>query len=120
MGSQAILVVDDEPDTGEVVGFLLESYGYHVRYAFNGSEALQMLGQASVDLVLTDLMMPVLDGSELVRKMRALQQFESTPIIVISATPQDIVRRMCPLANAFLRKPSSSAELLDAVRKLLP
>jgi len=119
MGSKAILIVDDEPEIGEVMSFLLESYGYQVRYAFNGSGALEMLAQAPADLVLTDLMMPVVDGSDLVRMMRAMEAFATTPIIVISATPIDVVRRMCPLATAFLGKPCTSARLLGAVRKFL-
>ena len=119
MGSKAILVVDDEPEIGEVIAFLLGSYGYQVRYAFNGSDALQMLAQAPADLVLTDLMMPVLDGSELVRMMRAMEAFSMTPILVASATPEDTVRQMCPLASAFLAKPFTAPQLLGAVRQLL-
>jgi len=119
MGSKTILVVDDEPDIAEPIVFLLTGYGYRVQVASNGSAALDMLAYGPPDLVLTDLMMPVVDGAELVQKVRTMDGFAATPIVVMSSLPQQIVRKECPLATAFLTKPFTFAELLDSLRDIL-
>lgn len=119
MGSKTILVVDDESDVAEPIVFLLAGYGYEVQVATNGSAALEMLAYGPPDLVLTDLMMPVVNGAELVQKVRSMDGLAATPIVVMSALPQDVVRRECPLATAFLTKPFTSMELLDSLRNIL-
>ena len=120
MGSKTILVVDDEPDIAEPIVFLLTGYGYRVQVASNGSVALEMLAYGPPDLVLTDLMMPGVNGAELVQKVRSMDGLEATtPIVVMSALSQDIVRHECPLATAFLTKPFTSAELLNSLRNIL-
>ena len=119
MGSQEILVVDDDWNVGQVIAFLLADHGYASRYASNGSIALELLAKAAADLVLMDLMMPIVDGPELLRQMRATDEFALTPVLVMSEGPEHIARRECPRATAFLRKPFTSAELLDAVRAIL-
>ena len=63
--------------------------------------------------------MPVLDGSELVQMIRAMERHGKMPILVMSAVPEDFVRKACPLATGFLGKPFTSAELLDSVRSIL-
>ena len=77
-----------------------------------------MLGESPPDLVLTDLMMPVVTGSELLQKIRTMHGLAATPVLVMSSVPEDIVRRECPLATGFLGKPFTSAELLNAVRTI--
>lgn len=119
MGSKTILVVDDEPDIASPIIFLLTAYGYRVQVASNGSAALEMLAYRPPDLVLTDFMMPVVNGAELVQKVRSMDGLEATPIVVMSALSQDIVRHECPLATAFLTKPFTSAELLNFLRNIL-
>lgn len=119
MGFKSILVVDDEKDIAELAVFLLTGFGYRVQCASNGSAALEMLAYGPPDLVLTDLMMPVVNGAELIRKVRTMDQLATTPILVMSALPQEIVRKECPLATAFLPKPFTSVELLSSVRNIL-
>jgi len=119
MNPRQILVVDDEWGIGEAIVFLLMRDGYQARYAPNGLVALEMLAREPVDMVLTDLMMPIVDGSELLRKMRTMDDLASMPVVVMSAVPENIARTACPLATAFLRKPFPSALLLDEVRKIL-
>jgi len=119
MGSVSILVVDDESDIAEPIVFLLTGCGYRVQVASDGSAALEMLAYGPPDLVLTDLMMPEVNGAELVQKVRSMDGFATTPIVVMSSLPQDIVRQECPLATAYLTKPFTSTELLNSLRNIL-
>lgn len=119
MELKSILVVDDEREIAELAVFLLTAYGYRVQCASNGSAALEMLAYWPPDLVLTDFMMPIVNGAELLQKLRTMDKLATTPIVVMSALPLEIVRRECPLATAFLTKPFTSVELLDSVRYLL-
>ena len=119
MGPPSILVVEDEWAIGELVVVVLTSYGYQARHAYNGAAALNVLAHAPMDLVITDLMMPVVTGSELLHKIRCMDRLAKTPVIVMSALPEDFVRKECPLATCFLGKPFTTAELLLSVRTIL-
>jgi DNA-binding response OmpR family regulator len=114
-----ILVVDDEWDIAEVVIYLLQSEGYRVRYALNGVTALQMLSERPADLVLTDYMMPLMNGSELVREIRSREELSHTSVILMSALPEDVVEGRVDFAATFLRKPFNEQQLLRAVRREL-
>jgi CheY-like chemotaxis protein len=81
----SVLVVDDDPDIRESLGSILTEEGYFVRTARNGVEALQRMADQPPDLVLLDLMMPVLDGWHVMRIVRADPRLRHTPIIVLSA-----------------------------------
>ena len=119
IGSTDILVVDDEWEIGELVVFLLTGHGYRAHYAANGQVALRKLAEAPVDLVLTDFTMPVMDGCDLIRAIRAMDWLAATPVLVLSAMPEEVVRKACPRADAFLSKPFTSEELLDSVRHIV-
>jgi CheY-like chemotaxis protein len=114
-----ILVVDDEWDIAEVVIYLLQSEGYRVRYALNGVTALQMLSERPAELVLTDYMMPLMNGCELLREIRSREDLAHTSVIMMSALPQEVLGGKCDHAMAFLRKPFNEQQLLRAVRREL-
>ena len=114
-----ILVVDDEP---AVIGFLthvLSSAGYEVLAAQDGNGALLVLKHQSVDLLVTDLVMPELDGLELIRRLR--QRGQTLPIIAISGAfeGQFLASARVFGARATLLKPFSIAQLLEAVQEVL-
>jgi DNA-binding response OmpR family regulator len=119
MGRKQILVVDDEWDTAELLLFLLVTEGYRVEYARNGQVAFEMIPERHWDLLMTDLMMPVLDGSELIQKIREGSAVSGFPIMVLSSLPEYIVRGKCQSFDTFLQKPFRVEELLGAVRKIL-
>jgi CheY-like chemotaxis protein len=119
MISKVLLVVDDEAELAEALIFVLQAEGYVTRYASNGLDALALLSTTSVDLVLTDYMMPVMDGFELLRTMRATHGMDSTPVLVLSGLPELIVRTKCGSKVPFLRKPYTASQLLERVRELL-
>jgi len=79
-----ILLVDDEPMQIKLAQETLKKFPYSIRTAKNGLEALDLLQEENFDLVLTDIQMPVLDGIELIKKIRALKKFETIPVIALS------------------------------------
>ena len=113
-----VLVVDDEPDVLAVVVAILEEEGYQIAAARNGQEALEQLRQARADLVLSDVMMPLLDGRELCRTMAADPNLGTIPVIMMSAGGEARVRDACP-HRAFVAKPFNLDVLLATVQWVL-
>ncbi|RPH72374.1 MAG: response regulator [Myxococcaceae bacterium] len=112
-----VLVVDDDPDILDALAEILEVEGYDVQRARNGREALQRLEQGLPDLVLLDLMMPVMDGWEFAR---SLAPGARPPIIVLSADRNVSVKAKEIGAHGWLAKPFELSELLAAVRGAVP
>lgn len=109
-----ILVVDDEPDLRGMVRLILELAGHDVTEAHHGAAALQRLDEGPFDLLITDVMMPVMSGSDLVDKVRVDPERSKLPIIVLSASPHDV-----QLADQVMLKPFAPAELRQNVARLL-
>jgi DNA-binding response OmpR family regulator len=110
----AILIVDDEPNISYALAMVLEDEGHHVQTARNGAEALAMLEQEPVDLILSDVMMPVVDGHKLVEELRT--RGNHTPIMLMSAATHAV--RVIP-GIPFLAKPFDIDELLAMVERAL-
>lgn len=117
--SSTILVVDDAPDTLEVIQRNLTSQGYAVLTAPGVPEAIQILDNSPVDLVITDLKMPKVSGLELVRHIR--ENFRDTEVMMITgyATIDGAVQAVKTGADEYLSKPFTDEELLAAVRRVL-
>jgi CheY-like chemotaxis protein len=117
---KTILVVDDEYALAEILAELLQSEGYRVVSATNGKDGLARLKTENPDLILTDLMMPIVDGRELVRSARALPQFASTPVILMSASTKAVAMADASLGiAAFVRKPFQWEDLLATIVRLI-
>jgi CheY-like chemotaxis protein len=116
-----VLIVDDYAPNHRLMSFVLEQHGYAVVAAFDGQQALDRLEVAAVDLVLTDLTMPKMDGLSLTRAIRADARFAGTPIIVVTASTreQDQVRASGIGIDTFLTKPVDSEELVREVERLI-
>jgi len=114
-----ILVVDDERDLAELTIYLLQSEGYGTRYAPHGEIAVQLLTESPAQLVLTDFMMPVMNGCELLEAMLRREDLAGTPVIMMSSLSEDVARAKCKLLKAFLRKPFTADQLLRLVRSTL-
>jgi CheY-like chemotaxis protein len=80
-----ILIVDDEPDVRFVLKMAFESAGHQIVEAHHGAAALERVGSSRPDLVVTDVMMPVLDGLELVRRLRSDPETAAIPILLLSS-----------------------------------
>jgi two-component system cell cycle sensor histidine kinase/response regulator CckA len=114
-----VLVVDDEPGLRELVCRTLQAEGYRTMEAGHGGEALEVMDAIPVDLVVTDVVMPGMDGRELGRRLS--QRWPDLPILYISAYDvNDIFRRGSPTSSApFLQKPFPMEELITTVRELI-
>src|SRR5713226_3521752 len=115
---KTILVVDDECFLVESLTQLLEEAGYHVVSATNGKDGLAQLVKERPDMVLTDFMMPVADGLEMVRGVRALPAFQSLPVVMMSAGQVAAKARRVGV-SAFLGKPFGLDELLPIIERLI-
>jgi PleD family two-component response regulator len=116
-----ILVVDDEPHIAQILKFTLEKAGYQVFTAENGQAALEKIEELQPDLVILDVMMPVMDGYEVCRKMREDFKMNQIPIIMLSAKGElpERVKGLEGGANDYLIKPYSNDELILRVRNVL-
>ena len=85
-----ILVVDDESNMRFLIRMILEHAGYEVVEAAHGAAALERAKQSPPDLVVTDLMMPVMNGRELIERLRAEPETAGIPIVVVSANPSSV------------------------------
>ena len=118
MKKNLILVVDDEFDITETYKMLLEFYDYSVFTANNAVEALAIAKENPFDLILSDCMMPIMDGIEFSRKVRYISGLEEVPIILMSGAPElhDFSRGG---HTTFFRKPFVFDKLAKEIEKLL-
>jgi CheY-like chemotaxis protein len=115
---KTILVVDDEFDLSCTLRSLLEDEGYRVAVCANGRDALDCIREARPDLVLMDVMIPLLSGFEVLAAMRRAPELAEMPVILMSAIPPG-VRREDYGWQAFLQKPFSLNALLRTVNHLI-
>jgi CheY-like chemotaxis protein len=119
---KTILLVDDEYALVVNLTELLQDDGYRVVSAANGKDGLARLEVEKPDLVLTDFMMPIADGRELVRGMRALPEFRSVPVVMMSAIMKSVALSDSSgklEVSAFLSKPFPWTELRDVIVRLI-
>lgn len=117
--SSSILIVDDEYGLADMLGALLGMRGYHVRIAINGEAGLELALAQPFTLILTDVMMPHMDGIEMIRNIRATPERANTPIIVMTAMPSGITPEERALAQGVLTKPFGHQELFAMVADVL-
>ena len=115
--ARTVLIVEDEPALLQVLQALLEDAGYHVVTAANGRIALQRYHEEGADLVLTDYLMPEMDGSELMRALGAGRPGRP-PVVVMSSMDERVVAHACPGYARFFRKPFDVIEFLEALDAL--
>ena len=116
-----ILVVDDQRTNAEMVSGVLRNQGYEVQLALDGADALAQVAAKAPDLVISDILMPRMDGYELCRRLRASAATALLPVILVtSAEPQtERVKGVEAGADDFLAKPVNWAELFARVKRLL-
>ena len=116
---KTILLVEDEFGIAGVLTLLLEDEGYRVFAAANGRQALERLEEAQPDLVVTDFMMPLMDGAALGAALRADPMYRDTPIILMSAVPEASLRQHFDDYTAFLRKPFAIPAFFQLIASVL-
>jgi two-component system, chemotaxis family, chemotaxis protein CheY len=116
-----IMTVDDSASVRQMVSFTLKKEGYEVMEAVDGVDALEKLEHKKVDLVLTDLNMPNMDGIELIKNLRGKPSFRFIPIIFLTTESQAEKKQAGRQAGAtgWIVKPFKPEQLIGVVRKVL-
>jgi two-component system copper resistance phosphate regulon response regulator CusR len=116
----SVLVVDDEPDTVDLIRLTLETAGFTVHQAPDGTSAIQMIQNGTYDVVLLDIMMPDISGFDVLQQLRN-QGVEVPPVVFLTARKQDEDRQTGQDMGAsdYLTKPATRGELLDAIQHAL-
>ena len=119
--AKRVLAVDDSKTMRDMVGFTLKSAGFEVIEAEDGVRALSVLAGTSVDLVITDINMPNMDGLEFTRQVRAMPQFKFVPIVLLTTEshPEKKQEGKAAGATAWIVKPFSPDQLLAVVKKVV-
>jgi CheY-like chemotaxis protein len=109
-----ILIVDDESSMRFLLKHVLEGGGYEVVEAHNGDVALALIVESRPDLVVTDMMMPVMGGAELIERLRSDPETEAIPVVVVSSQHEIA----SSVGDALVTKPFEPGKLLETVRVL--
>lgn len=114
-----ILIVEDHADAREGLAKLLELSGYAVVTAEDGQQGLAKACAQLPDLILTDILMPIMDGIEMIRQLRATTLCKNTPILVLSAYGDKALEAARAGANEVLGKPVNISSLLESIKSLI-
>lgn len=119
--SKMALVVDDSTSMRQMVAFTLQQAGFQVIEGSDGQDALGKVNGKSVNLVVTDLNMPVMDGITLIKELRKIPNFKFTPILMLTTESQDSKKQEGKSAGAtgWLVKPFNPDQLLQVVAKVV-
>ena len=114
-----VLVVDDEFGIVDVLETILTDEGYRVLTACNGKQGLVRLSEEKPDVILLDLMMPILSGGGMLRAMASEPTHRRIPVIMMSGLSEEAVAERCKGYAAFLHKPFRAAAVLSTVARIL-
>jgi len=119
--TKKVMVVDDVQHMRELLSLILKNEGYDVIESVNGKDALAKLDGLSIDMLITDLNMPVMNGFELVKRLRNRDDFHSTPVIMVSSENHEAIKEKARHigVNEWIIKPLIPSDLMDAVRRLI-
>jgi len=118
---RTIMVVDDNPDIITIVKTILEGKGYQVLSASSGQELLNLLTDRKPDLIILDIMMPEMDGLEVLGRLKAVTETASIPVILLTAKVQyeDVLGGYKLGADYYITKPFTSTQLVNGINVLL-
>ena len=119
--AKTILIVDDSESIREVVSFTLENEGFNVLIAVDGKDALKFLDGKEIDLIITDLHMPEMDGIELIKEVRQMSTYQRIPILFLTTESQATRKMEAKDAGAtgWIIKPFVPAKLIAALNKVI-
>lgn len=119
--AEKILTVDDEPDIRGIIRRVLNRAGYEVIEAGGGMEALEIMTEQEVDLVLLDVMMPEMDGYDTLQEIRKNPKYNTLPVVMLTAknTPQDRMNSFKCRSQGHIGKPISNDRLLTTLELVL-
>jgi two-component system chemotaxis response regulator CheY len=119
--AKSILAIDDSASIRQMVGFTLKSSGYEVVDAVDGMDGLEKAKSQTFSLILTDQNMPRMDGLTLIRSLRALPQYKTVPILMLTTESSDTMKQQGRAAGAtgWLVKPFDPQKLVEVVKKVV-
>jgi two-component system chemotaxis response regulator CheY len=119
--AKTVLSVDDSSSIRQMVSFTLKGAGYEVIEAVDGQEGLEKAKMKTVDMVLTDQNMPRMDGLTLIKNLRAMPNYKSVPILMLTTESGDAMKQQGKAAGAtgWLVKPFDPAKLLEVTKKVI-
>jgi two-component system chemotaxis response regulator CheY len=120
--AKTVMIVDDSSSLRQVVCIVLKGAGYEVLEAADGDDAVAQLDGRKVDLIISDVNMPRMDGITLVKEIKKLPDYKFTPIMMLTTVSDEDKKRegQAAGAKAWLVKPFVPAQMLTAVMKVLP
>ena len=119
--AKKVLIVDDSDSIREVISFTLENEGYQVMAGVNGKDALKFLDGSAIDLIITDLYMPEMDGIAFIKEVRVKDTYKHVPILFLTTESQNEKKMEAKQAGAtgWIVKPFVPAKLLEALGKVI-
>jgi DNA-binding response OmpR family regulator len=116
-----ILIVDDEPSIIVALQFLMEQNGYETLVAFSGEEAMEAVARHRPDLILLDIMLPVVDGFEVCQRVREKAEWKDIRIVLVTALDREanVAKGLALGADSYVTKPFANADLIAKVKELL-
>ncbi len=116
-----ILIAEDEPHIFQLVEFRLQRLGHEIYWARDGEQALELAGAHAPDVIMLDVMMPILDGFQVLKRLKANPETKAMPVIMLTARGQesDIVSGIEGGASGYVVKPFSFPELIACVNAAL-
>jgi DNA-binding response OmpR family regulator len=119
--SKKVLIVDDEPSIIVALQFLMEQNGYETLVAFSGEEAMETIARQHPDLILLDIMLPVVDGFEVCQRVRENSEWKDIRIVLVTAlgSEANAAKGLALGADAYITKPFANADLVAKVKELL-
>jgi two-component system, chemotaxis family, chemotaxis protein CheY len=120
--SKVIMTVDDSTSIRQMVGFILKDAGYEVIEAVDGKDAVgHLLNNSNIDMIITDLNMPNMDGIELITHVRTMPKYKYIPIVMLTTESQDGKKQAGKAAGAtgWIVKPFKPEQILAVIKKVL-
>jgi DNA-binding response OmpR family regulator len=116
-----VLIVDDEPSIIVPLQFLMEQNGYETSVAFSGEEAMETVAETHPNLILLDIMLPIIDGFEVCQRVRENPEWNDIRIILLTAmgSEANIAKGLALGADAYITKPFSNSEVIAKVKELI-
>lgn len=116
-----ILLIEDEHEISLIMKMRLESGGYEVREAFDGQEGLKAARSWKPDLILLDLVLPKMSGTQILKELKEDEKYKHIPIVIVTGLSQDVfnVKEATTKADAFFLKPFDSVELMATIADFL-
>jgi two-component system chemotaxis response regulator CheY len=118
---KTILVVDDSESIRQAVTYMLRKHGFNVLIGVDGNDALKHFNGTAIDLVITDLHMPVMDGIGLIKEVRKIDEYRRVPMLVLTTESQLSIKMEAKQAGAtgWIVKPFEAEKLINIIKKVL-